>query len=58
MDYDRLIVLDQGKVVEMDTPLRLMNKEDGIFRTMCLRSGSYRELEAMAQAKEDASAQF
>ncbi|KAJ7459957.1 hypothetical protein FB451DRAFT_1272196 [Mycena latifolia] len=52
MDYDRLIVLDQGKVAEMDTPLRLMDK-DGIFRTMCLRSGVYRELEAMAQAKED-----
>ncbi|KAJ7761604.1 hypothetical protein DFH07DRAFT_903306 [Mycena maculata] len=53
MDYDRPIVLDQGKVVDIDTPLRLMNKEDSIFRTMCLRSGSYRELEAMAQAKED-----
>ncbi|KAF8158956.1 multidrug resistance-associated ABC transporter [Mycena galopus ATCC 62051] len=38
---------------EMDTPLRLMDRENGIFRTMCLRSGSYRELEAIAQAKED-----
>ncbi|KAJ7134728.1 hypothetical protein C8R44DRAFT_610315 [Mycena epipterygia] len=53
IDFDRLIVLDHGKVAEMDTPLRLMNKEDGIFRTMCLRSGSYRELEAMAEAKEN-----
>lgn len=51
MDYDRIIVLDNGKVAEMDTPLRLMDKESGIFRTMCLRSGSYRELEAIAQAK-------
>ncbi|KAJ7505211.1 hypothetical protein B0H11DRAFT_1977471 [Mycena galericulata] len=58
MDYDRLIVLDQGKVVEMDTPLRLMNKDSGIFRTMCLTSGSYRELEAIAQATEDAAAEF
>ncbi|KAF7365100.1 putative multidrug resistance-associated ABC transporter [Mycena venus] len=53
MDYDRIIVLDNGRLAEMDTPLRLMDKENGIFRTMCLRSGSYRELEAMAQAKED-----
>ncbi|KAJ6563543.1 hypothetical protein B0H10DRAFT_2169170 [Mycena sp. CBHHK59/15] len=53
MDYDRLIVLDQGKVAEFDTPLRLMNKEDGIFRRMCLRSGSFEQLEAMARAKED-----
>jgi len=56
MDYDRLIVLDQGKIVEMDTPLRLMNKTEGIFKSMCLRSGSYRELEAIAQAKEDREA--
>ncbi|KAJ6559095.1 hypothetical protein DFH09DRAFT_1161859 [Mycena vulgaris] len=52
MNYDRVIVLDQGKVAEMDTPLRLMKKEEGIFRTMCLRSGSYSELEAMAQNKK------
>jgi ABC-type multidrug transport system fused ATPase/permease subunit len=51
MDCDRLIVLDQGKVVEMDTPLQLIHK-DGIFRTMCMRSGSYAELEEIARAKE------
>ncbi|KAJ6585099.1 multidrug resistance-associated ABC transporter [Mycena capillaripes] len=53
MDSDRVIVLDQGKVAELDTPLRLMGKENGLFRTMCLRSGSFRELEAIAQVKED-----
>ncbi|KAJ7695669.1 hypothetical protein B0H17DRAFT_1158809 [Mycena rosella] len=56
MDYDRVIVLDQGEVAEMDTPLRLMDKENGLFRTMCLRSGAYKELEAMAQAKEEIDA--
>ncbi|KAJ7212010.1 P-loop containing nucleoside triphosphate hydrolase protein, partial [Mycena pura] len=35
MDYDRVIVLDQGMVVEMDTPLRLMKRE-GIFKALCL----------------------
>ncbi|KAJ7784449.1 hypothetical protein B0H16DRAFT_1492535 [Mycena metata] len=53
MDYDRIVVLDQGKVAEVGTPLRLMDKENGIFRTMCLKSHSFRELEALAQAKED-----
>ncbi|KAJ7025345.1 multidrug resistance-associated ABC transporter [Mycena alexandri] len=41
MDYDRIVVLDQGKVAEVGTPLRLMDKENGIFRTMCLKSHSF-----------------
>ncbi|KAJ6507515.1 hypothetical protein DFH09DRAFT_1050573 [Mycena vulgaris] len=52
IDYDRLLVLDKGKVVEFDTPLRLMRKEDSIFRSMCLKSGTFGELEAMAVAKD------
>ncbi|KAJ7175965.1 hypothetical protein C8R46DRAFT_1174662 [Mycena filopes] len=53
MDYDRIVVLDQGRVAEEGTPLRLMDRENGIFRTMCLKSHSFRELEALAQAKQD-----
>ncbi|KAJ7145739.1 multidrug resistance-associated ABC transporter [Mycena epipterygia] len=52
IDYDRLLVLDKGKVVEFDTPLRLIQKEDGIFRGMCLKSGTFGELEAAAKAKD------
>ncbi|KAI0357684.1 multidrug resistance-associated ABC transporter [Trametes cingulata] len=55
IDYDRLIVLDQGKLAEFDTPMKLMQKEDGIFRNMCLQSGSFAELEAAAKAKAAAS---
>ncbi|KAJ7468712.1 hypothetical protein FB451DRAFT_1560403 [Mycena latifolia] len=54
IDYDRLLVLDKGKVVEFDTPLRLIQREDGIFRNMCLKSGTFRELEAAAKAKDHA----
>ncbi|KAJ6562830.1 hypothetical protein DFH09DRAFT_1035588 [Mycena vulgaris] len=54
IDYDRLLVLDKGKIVEFDTPLRLMRKEDGIFRSMCLKSGTFGELEAAAVAKDHA----
>ncbi|KZT22346.1 P-loop containing nucleoside triphosphate hydrolase protein [Neolentinus lepideus HHB14362 ss-1] len=51
IDYDRLIVLDQGQIVEFDTPYNLI--QDGIFRRMCLRSGSFPELEAVAKAKAE-----
>ncbi|KAJ7125217.1 multidrug resistance-associated ABC transporter [Mycena epipterygia] len=56
IDYDRLLVLDKGKLVEFDTPLRLIEKEDGIFRNMCLKSGYFAELEASARAKAERDA--
>ncbi|KAM6501610.1 P-loop containing nucleoside triphosphate hydrolase protein [Amanita muscaria] len=51
IDYDRLVVLDKGRMVEFDTPWNLIQKEEGIFRNMCLKSGSYAELEAVAEQK-------
>ncbi|KZT21758.1 multidrug resistance-associated ABC transporter [Neolentinus lepideus HHB14362 ss-1] len=53
IDYDRLIVLDKGQIAEFDTPFNLIQKEDGIFRHMCLRSGTFSELEAVAKAKAE-----
>ncbi|KAJ7222262.1 hypothetical protein GGX14DRAFT_694507 [Mycena pura] len=53
IDYDRLLVLDKGKLVEFDTPYRLIQKEDGVFRAMCLKSGYFGELEASARAKAE-----
>ncbi|KAI0092260.1 multidrug resistance-associated ABC transporter [Irpex rosettiformis] len=55
IDYDRLIVLDKGKLVEFDTPYNLIRKEGGIFRSMCLKSGTFGELEAAAKAKAESS---
>jgi ATP-binding cassette, subfamily C (CFTR/MRP), member 1 len=43
ISYDRIIVMDQGRIAEVDTPLALFNHEDGIFRGMCDRSGITRE---------------
>lgn len=51
IDYDRLLVLDAGRVVELDTPLNLINKEYGIFRELCLQSGRFDELERIAKEK-------
>ena len=53
IDYDRLVVLDKGRIVEFDTPYNLIRKEDGIFRSMCLKSGTFSELEAAAKAKAE-----
>ncbi|KAF8502971.1 hypothetical protein JB92DRAFT_3123623 [Gautieria morchelliformis] len=48
IDYDRLIVLDNGRIVEFDTPVNLIQKEGGAFRNMCLHSGTFKELEEAA----------
>jgi ABC-type multidrug transport system fused ATPase/permease subunit len=51
-----LIVLDKGTIAEFDTPYNLIQKEDSIFRNMCLKSGTFSELEAAAKAKAEGSA--
>ena len=34
LDYDRVIVLDKGEIVEFDSPIGLF-KKNGIFASMC-----------------------
>jgi ATP-binding cassette subfamily C (CFTR/MRP) protein 1 len=43
IDYDRIVVMDQGRIAEIDTPLALYNASNSIFRGMCERSGIRRE---------------
>ena len=43
INYDRICVMDQGRIAELDTPLALWQDEEGIFRSMCDRSGIRRE---------------
>ncbi|PIL27466.1 ATP-binding cassette transporter [Ganoderma sinense ZZ0214-1] len=33
--YDRILVMDGGKVAEFDTPLNLFDKDDSLFRSLC-----------------------
>lgn len=42
INYDRICVMDQGKIAELDTPFALYER-GGIFRGMCDRSGIRRE---------------
>jgi ABC-type multidrug transport system fused ATPase/permease subunit len=44
IDYDKVLVLDHGRVVEFDHPWTLINKEDGSFRGMCENSGNIESL--------------
>ncbi|KAK4241442.1 P-loop containing nucleoside triphosphate hydrolase protein [Achaetomium macrosporum] len=37
--YDRICVMDQGRIAEMGPPLELWRMQGGIFRGMCDRSG-------------------
>jgi len=49
-DYDKIMVLDSGKLVEFDTPLKLLEKEGGIFRALVEESGDKEKLWEMARA--------
>ncbi|OAA56992.1 ABC multidrug transporter [Niveomyces insectorum RCEF 264] len=49
--YDRICVMDQGSIAELDNPLVLYQKENGIFRGMCERSGIREEDIRGAQEK-------
>ena len=51
--YDRICVTDSGRIVEFDTPTRLFNVEDGIFRGMCDGSGiSLEDIRGAAKLRE------
>ncbi|KAI9343056.1 hypothetical protein DFJ73DRAFT_961231 [Zopfochytrium polystomum] len=53
VDYDRVIVLDQGRIIENDTPHRLISQSKvGVFRKMCEESGEFEELVLIAQEAE------
>ncbi|EXJ66028.1 ATPase [Cladophialophora psammophila CBS 110553] len=49
IDYDRVLVLDRGEVVEYADPWELIQKEDGQFRAMCQTSGDFDALHELAK---------
>ncbi|GAA6057830.1 hypothetical protein NBRC10513_001157 [Rhodotorula toruloides] len=49
IDFDRVLVLRAGKVVEFDAPSALLDKEDGVFREMVEATGDFDELKRKAQ---------
>ncbi|PGH16784.1 hypothetical protein AJ80_05099 [Polytolypa hystricis UAMH7299] len=51
IDYDKVLVLERGEVVEFDGPWQLLSKEDGAFRAMCENTGN---LEALIEGAKKA----
>ncbi|KAJ4485740.1 P-loop containing nucleoside triphosphate hydrolase protein [Lentinula aciculospora] len=47
IDYDRILVLDNGQVAEFGTPKDLLKKEGGVFREMCRKSPDWSLFEAL-----------
>jgi ABC-type multidrug transport system fused ATPase/permease subunit len=52
-DFDRILVLDDGRVVEYDSPKNLIGKVDGIFKGMVESSGEQDTLMEIIMAKGD-----
>lgn len=48
IDYDRILVLEAGRIREFDTPANLLSKENGLFKAMCAASTEYEELRQAA----------
>ena len=48
-DYDKVLVLDKGEVIEYGHPWELMKKTGGSFRGMCDMSGDYDNLVKIAK---------
>ncbi|XP_075450089.1 multidrug resistance-associated protein 1-like isoform X3 [Ascaphus truei] len=46
LDSERVLVLDAGRVVEFDTPERLMQKKGGVFSNMVSEAGIFQDLES------------
>ncbi|KAE8142492.1 P-loop containing nucleoside triphosphate hydrolase protein [Aspergillus pseudotamarii] len=54
MDYDRVLVMVDGEIVENDTPANLVKKE-GVFWDMLRNTGEYDELVQMIETKPSTS---
>ncbi|KAI3027670.1 unnamed protein product [Aspergillus niger] len=50
MDYDRVLVMADGEIIENDSPARLVAKK-GVFWEMVRNTGEYEELIAMMESK-------
>ncbi|UPX12550.1 Transporter of the ATP-binding cassette (ABC) [Ascochyta rabiei] len=56
IDYDKVLVLDKGEVIEFGDPHTLITKESGSFRSMCETSGELESLTKTAKEAQDAKA--
>ncbi|CAB4387955.1 uncharacterized protein OCT59_001987 [Rhizophagus irregularis] len=50
---DRILVLNDGKIVEFDTPYRLINNPDSLFRHLCGQTGELEILMELVNIPEE-----
>ncbi|KAG2204776.1 hypothetical protein INT47_004051 [Mucor saturninus] len=51
IEYDRILVLDDGEIAEFASPLDLLNTPNSLFKKMCENSGEYEALLSLAKEK-------
>ena len=50
IDYDKVLVLDKGRVIEYGSPLALIERSPiGVFKSMCEETGEFEELVELAK---------
>lgn len=49
IEYDRILVLSHGRIVEFDTPAALLRKPGGTFASMCTGSADWEELKRLVR---------
>jgi ABC-type multidrug transport system fused ATPase/permease subunit len=54
IDYDKVLVLDKGEVVEYGSPLELVRKEGGVFGGMVDMTGEGEALRELAKKADEA----
>ena len=53
IDYDKVLVLDKGEVIEFNSPWELIEKDEGVFKGMCEMSG---DMDGLVQEARKAGA--
>jgi ABC-type multidrug transport system fused ATPase/permease subunit len=53
IDYDKVLVLDKGEVIEFGSPYDLVKMQNGIFKGMCDTSGEGDQLKTLAKQAAD-----
>jgi len=54
IDYDKVLVLDKGAVIEYGDPYDLVRQDGGSFRSMCETTGEIETLEQTARSAHEA----
>jgi ABC-type multidrug transport system fused ATPase/permease subunit len=50
IEYDRILLLDQGEIIEFDNPLVLISNPESSFYKMCRNSGEFDSLLELAKS--------